>query len=543
MQNKTNTVSGHKALVRVYRFVSALRLSCSHIGASLLLTFALGFVIASTGMGATLTWVGDDISNLWDINTSQNWHDGSGASVYNDGDAVTLDDSGSATPDIDLAAAVAPASVTVDNTDKPYTIAGAGALTGTMPLNKSGTNTLSLKTANTFSGVVTVTGGILEFAPPSDVTMANMFTDTGGIGFRKSGEKKLTISGTSRTNNNYYCGWVVVDGGTLQFGTSTSVTYPGFYRATSYTVNSGTVLEIIAQTAMNVSAPLIVNGGTVRSTGYNPIGPLTLNGGILEAVNGLNGTYRAIGLNGHVTVDGSEPSIIRQAGSSNPGIHLAVGTGTRIKTFNVADVTGDADADLTVSAILRDSQTSAVCGLTKTGAGTMVMSADSIYTGTTTVNDGTLLVSGSLVSPTVNVNDGGTLLVSGSSPLPSATITIASNGTFGAAGAVATSVNHLTFAEGSKVSWTYDGTANTAGVVHVTGTLTLPTEATIDLSGTGALRSGQVLFSAADGTVDGATDLSGWTIDNAPEKTSAKVVLVDKQVVLNVFRGTLIKVF
>ena len=60
---------------------------------------------------------------------------------------------------------------------------------------------------------------------------------------------------------------------------------------------------------------------------------------------------------------------------------------------------------------------------------------------------------------------------------------------------------------------------------------------------TGPLRSGQVLFSAVDGTVAGATDLSGWTINNESEQTSAKVVLVDKQVVLNVFRGTLIRVF
>jgi len=176
----------------------------------------------------------------------------------------------------------------------------------------------------------------------------------------------------------------------------------------------------------------------------------------------------------------------------------------------------------------------------------MVLSAANVYggtTGTTTVNDGTLLVSGSLDSPTVNVNDGGTLLVSSSAPMPAATITIAAGGTFGVAGTVASSVNNLTFAEGSNVSWTYDGAANTAGLVNVTGTLTLPAVATIDLSGTGPLSSGQVLFSATDGTVAGATDLSGWTINNAPELTSVKVVLIDKQVVLNVHRGLLFQVF
>lgn len=528
MQSKNNEFSEHKVTSRAK--------------GSRFLALALGFAVACNSTAATLTWVGDDSNNLWDINTSQMWNDGSGAAVYNDGDTVTIDDSGSAFPSIDLTAAVAPASVTVDNTTKNYTIAGAGSLAGTMPLNKSGTNTLSLQTANTFSGDVTVTGGILEFAPPSDVTMANKFTGS-GVGFRKSGANKLIISGGSKRHIDYWCGSVVVDGGILQFGTSTGTTYPGFYRATSYTVNSGTTLAMIGQSTLNMNVPWTVNGGTVQSSGYNQVGTLTLNGGILEAVNGVSGQYRAIALNGHVTVIGSEPSIIRQTGSSNPGIHLAVSGGLPVKTFNVSNVTGDTNADLTVSAILQNSQTYVTCGLTKTGDGTMVMSAANLYTGTTTVNDGTLLVSGSLASPTVNVNDGGTLLVSSSAPMPNATVTIAANGTFGVAGTVASSVNNLTFAEDSKVSWTYDGAANTAGLVNVTGTLTLPAAATIDLSGTGPLRSGQVLFSATDGTVAGATDLSVWTITNAPEKTFVKAVLIDKQVVLNVHRGTLIKIF
>jgi len=244
-----------------------------------------------------------------------------------------------------------------------------------------------------------------------------------------------------------------------------------------------------------------------------------------------------------VTVIGSVPSVIRQTGSSNLGIHLGVNTGLPVKTFSVADVTGDTNADLTVSAILFNSQTwTTAFGLIKAGAGTMVMSAGNGYTGATTVNAGTLLVSGSLASPTVNVNNGGTLLVSGIAPLPSALVTVASNGTFGAAGTVATSVTNLTFAEGSKAAWTYDGGAQTAGLVNVTGTLTLPAAATIDLSGTGPLRSGQVLFSATAGTVAGATDLSGWTINNAPEGTYASILLIDKQVILQTVRGTVIQI-
>ncbi|MDX9792963.1 MAG: autotransporter-associated beta strand repeat-containing protein [Kiritimatiellia bacterium] len=281
--------------------------------------------------------------------------------------------------------------------------------------------------------------------------------------------------------------------------------------------------------------------------GYNQLASFTLTGGTVDARQGLNGTYNAFAMVGTITVTGTEPSYILSTGSSYNSIHMAYKTYNLSRTFNVADVTGDTNADLIVSArLIRSVESPTDCSLVKTGDGTMVLSAANVYggtTGTTTVNDGTLLVSGSLDSPTVNVNDGGTLLVSSSAPMPAATITIAAGGTFGVAGTVASSVNNLTFAEGSNVSWTYDGAANTAGLVNVTGTLTLPAVATIDLSGTGPLSSGQVLFSATDGTVAGATDLSGWTINNAPELTSVKVVLIDKQVVLNVHRGLLFQVF
>jgi len=208
----------------------------------------------------------------------------------------------------------------------------------------------------------------------------------------------------------------------------------------------------------------------------------------------------------------------------------------------VADVTGDTNADLTVSANFYNSyQTSVACSLVKAGPGTMAMTADNYYTGTTTVNDGTLLVSGSLASPTVNVNDGGTLLVSGRSPLPSALVVVASNGTFGAEVTAATSVTNLTFAEGAKVAWNYDGGARTAGWVNVTGTLSLPAAAVVKLNGTGTLRTGQVLFTA--GTVEGATDLSGWSFENKPKGVFVRAGLFRNQVVLLVSTGTMVCVW
>ena len=100
---------------------------------------------------------------------------------------------------------------------------------------------------------------------------------------------------------------------------------------------------------------------------------------------------------GDINVGGNAPSTI----SSNNGSfnHLGINT-----TFNVADVTGNANPDLIVSAGLRNRSGdygTGVGNFIKTGLGTMVISATNsptgvnyvnTYTGSTTVNQGTLSV-------------------------------------------------------------------------------------------------------------------------------------------------------
>ncbi len=146
------------------------------------------------------------------------------------------------------------------------------------------------------------------------------------------------------------------------------------------------------------------------------IGNVTLNGGTLSqsSTEGTPANFDGYQFRGTITVTGTSASTI----SSPNGRTNHLGTNTN---FNVADVTGDANADLVVSAILRDQSNDfahAAGSFTKNGAGTMALTAVNAYTGPTTVAGGTLALVTSATnnnissSPTITVNSGATLDVS-----------------------------------------------------------------------------------------------------------------------------------
>ncbi|MBO7684756.1 MAG: autotransporter-associated beta strand repeat-containing protein, partial [Kiritimatiellae bacterium] len=127
---------------------------------SLLSTDGSGLVLTVPASGDTYTWQGDGTANAWDT-TSLNWLLGAGVSAYVAGAGALFDDTGSASPAVNISSRIAPVAVTVDASAKNYTFSGTGGLTGAMSLVKRGTATLTVETANDYTGSTQINAGKL----------------------------------------------------------------------------------------------------------------------------------------------------------------------------------------------------------------------------------------------------------------------------------------------------------------------------------------------------------------------------------------------
>jgi autotransporter-associated beta strand protein len=224
-------------------------------------------------------------------------------------------------------------------------------LTGALNLDKLGLGTLTLQGPSTFTGDVDVSAGLLiadrgnNVNDPVNSALGNPLV-----------ARQITVG----------------NGATLRF-------------AQGDTLGSATTV---------VAAMLVIEeGGTVVNNGnnFNTLGPVQLNGGTLATTGGAIGGYQSYHLSGTVTVGGSSPSDIALSGPGNAfnGVHLGANT-----TFTVADASGDSAADLVVSIPLvdRHATVGGAGGLTKSGVGTMSLTAPSSYTGNTAVTGGKLVV-------------------------------------------------------------------------------------------------------------------------------------------------------
>ena len=418
-----------------------------------------------------------------------------------------------------------------------------GAISGTGALTKSGAGTLTIAGANTYSGGTTISAGTLQVGSGGATGSlgSGSVVNNGTLRFNRtgsftassiSGPGKVIMDGSGTltlSSGNNFAGGLEANAGTVRLAASSTFSSAA---GNTLTINNGATIVYAASDAFGNHSGVPANAIVINSGGaldaennrFNLLPALTLNGGTLRAT-GAVGAY-SYALRGNVTVNGGANSSVISANSVGLGSVALAGT-----TFDVAD--GVAAVDLLVSGTLINGPSAAwptpqASFLTKTGAGTMVLSGNNTYSGVTTISAGTLQVgnggtSGALGSGAV-VNNGALVFnrsdslslgsaVSGSGSLRKLganTLTLTGNHTF--SGSTTIEAGTLQVGNGGT-----SGSLASSAIVN-NGTLghnrSDDVALTATISGTGALTksgSGTLTLSGAN-TYSGVTTVSAGTL-------------------------------
>ena len=187
--------------------------------------------IGFSGTNANLVWKGN-VSTNWNV-TENNWLNNGAADKYYQSDAVIFDNTGITTSNVNLAAAMTPASVTVDSTGN-YTIAGS-PIAGVATVLKSGTGTLTLLNSNAYTGITTIAAGTLQVGNGGtlgSLPVGGAVNDYSSLVFKRSdtttfngvvnGLGSVTVAGSGTlmilNTQNHYGGTTINSGSTVQLG-------------------------------------------------------------------------------------------------------------------------------------------------------------------------------------------------------------------------------------------------------------------------------------------------------------------------------------
>jgi autotransporter-associated beta strand protein len=215
-----------------------------------------------TVYGDPLTWVGDNVANLWDL-TSVNW---SGVSdSFSDGSQVTFGESGSKSPAVSIPATVSPVKMTVSNSSGTYTFEGVGSIAGTSGgFTKSAAGTVILSTANTYTGLTTLSGGVLIPTVATALPSTSALTISGGlIGVQDLDFTRLPGLAAGQVN--------LVSGGFAAFGTTGVVNLGGNPTPAQLTMgtvgffdstNTLSLSHVDATRALDFQNPIALRNGT-----------------------------------------------------------------------------------------------------------------------------------------------------------------------------------------------------------------------------------------------------------------------------------------
>jgi fibronectin-binding autotransporter adhesin len=416
----------------------------------------------------------------WNTSTG-NWLASGETVAFMSGDTPSFTDAGNATSAIQLTANVEPAGVIV-NSSKNYSFGGTGVITGAAYLEKSGSGTLSIAAAHTYTGGTRLIGGMV--AATSDAA-------TAGIG----------------------SGPIIFNGGTLQQFDDVNSYNQATYQMQVPAGQSGTLRcdqrvdlygSLTGSGTLNVYVPFVrfktlgdwsAFAGTIHVT-------TDANGGDFRFANASGIPAAIIELENRVTALSYLNSnhtipiggLSGAVGSVLTGIFPDNNTpGANTVTWEI----GNRNSDTTFSGDVKNGKSPSLTAIRKIGAGTLTLAGINTYTGPTTVNGGKLSITGSLATTITTVAAGGALGGTGSLGGP-----VICNGTL----APGTSAGILTLANGLTLSGTsvliYE-LGSTSDLTRVTGNLTL--DGTINITATAGFGAGSYTLLTYSGALTNNT--------------------------------------
>jgi len=298
-------------------------------------------IVHAVAATVNLTWTGDGVANAWNTSTL-NWLNGGTPALYADPDDVTFDDTGSSTPAVQLNFVAQPDSVTFNNSAENYTIGGTGGIDSSASLTLNGTGTVTLLTANTYTGPTAINSGTLQlgngtitgsidnssgitdngaliFNQPDNHSVAGSLSGSGSL--TKAGAGTLTLAGDAGTSA--FDGTVTINGGTLAANSTlgngsalalsqggvfslTDVTPVSLTRTVSLTNGGGGFnhsVSLDVPVVLSGQGPFIKGGGGLMTLDIanTYTGGTIINGGTVEVgVTGLEGA--TLGAGGPLTM-------------------------------------------------------------------------------------------------------------------------------------------------------------------------------------------------------------------------------------------------
>jgi len=452
----------------------------------------------------------------------------------------------------------------VSNYPVGFTATVNGAISGSGALAKTGAGTLVLTASNTYSGGTTLTAGTLQLASANALgaTAGSLTVNAGTLDLNGNSATVGTLSGSTgaviTTSSNASV--------TLSVGGAVSSNFAGVIQNGTGTValvkqGSGT---LTLSASNNYSGGTQLSAGTLNYGNVNALGSGTATfAGVATLQAGASGAIsNAILINSGVTgaIDTQAYTVTLSGAVSGPGALTKIGSGTLTLTgsnsysgttainggilalgnagalgassaiafaggtlqysgANQVDYSGQIAGSAGAIAINTNGQnvafasplaSSNVGGLSKSGSGTLTLSASNSYSGATSVNGGILaLGNASALSAGTLKFGGGTLQYSGANQVDY------SSQIANSAGAISIDTNGQSITFGSALA-----SSNTGGLVkNGNGTLTL--SASNSYGGATAVNGGILALANANAlNATGTISFGGGTLQYSGANTT-----------------------